>query len=167
MQRLLCPVITRIAHKGCAALEVDMPRKPLLSWSQRSPLQQIFATWHKPLEPVSIRVMYSAALSCLPTRAANFLLLGYTNCRISILHWAAAGSWGPIRHRWPLQAFVITDRLCTFCLSSNLWSCGFNWFHFPVCHNRWHMCYFLLTLSCVVPDVPPAPSDHAYKTLPS
>ena len=58
--------------------------------------------------------MYSAPFSLLPSRAANFLLLGYTNCSISILYWAAAGSWGSTRHRWPVQAIVITtpQRAC-------------------------------------------------------
>lgn len=66
------------------------------------------ATWQQPLELVSIRAMYSAPSSPLPLRAANFLLLGYTNCRISILYWAATGSWGFSRHWWPVQAAVIT-----------------------------------------------------------
>lgn len=52
--------------------------------------------------------MYSAPFSCFSSRAANFLLLGYTNCSISILCWSATGSWGSIRHRWPVQAIVIT-----------------------------------------------------------
>ncbi len=57
---------------------------------------------------VSIRAMYSAPFSRLPSRAANFLLLGYTNYSISILYWAVAGSWDSTRHRWPVQAIVIT-----------------------------------------------------------
>lgn len=72
------------------------------------PLQRVWATWQQALELVSIRVMYSAPFSRLPSRAANFLLLGYTNCSISILYWAAAGSWGSTRHQWPVQAIVIT-----------------------------------------------------------
>lgn len=78
------------------------------SWLPLKAEQNVSATWQQPLEPVSIRVMYSLPFSCLPSRAANFLLLGYTNYCISILHWAAAGSWGSTRHWWPLQAVVIT-----------------------------------------------------------
>lgn len=89
------PLLAAMLTLSCAPL---VPTRP----SQRAG-----ATWQPPLEPVSIRVMYSAPLARLPSSAANFLLLGYTNCAISILRSAAAGSWVFSRHRWPVQAIVI------------------------------------------------------------
>lgn len=84
-------------------------------------VQGAWATWQQPLEIVSIRVMYSTPFSLLSSRAANFLLLGYTNCSISILHWAAAGSWGSTRHWWPVPAIVITtlERLFVWVCRTN------------------------------------------------
>lgn len=70
--------------------------------------QTAWATWQQPLELVSITAMYSTPFSRLSSRAANFLLLGYTNCSISILYWAAAGSWSSTRHWWPVPAILIT-----------------------------------------------------------
>lgn len=72
--------------------------------------QRAWATWQQPLERVSITAMYSATFPSFFSRAANFLLLGYTNCSISILYWTAAGSWGSTRHRWPVQAITIPQR---------------------------------------------------------
>lgn len=108
------------------ALQSAQPALPSCSSHSLRSKQGAWATWQKPLELVSIRAMYSAPFFLLPSRAANFLLLGYTNCGISILYWVAAGSWGSTRHWWPEQAIVIP--LCILCLSFSS-PCNFRFDH--------------------------------------
>lgn len=98
------------------------------------------ATWQQPPQLVNIRAMYSAPFSRLPLRAANFLLLGYTNCGISILCWAATGSEGFTRQRWPLQVIVeysnsvFLDFVKPMQLPFLLWSFCFSPFHILTFH---------------------------------
>lgn len=95
-------IVVGMTSNDAAALELDLPLWPPPPRShvgQRGPKQCptvpvcLRATWQQPPpELVSIKAMYSAPFSRFPLRAANFLLLGYTNCTISILYWAATGS---------------------------------------------------------------------------
>lgn len=126
-----CSIITGITCNVHTVLELDLhlsaavALNPLRHLSSPDFEPSASATWQQPLELICIRVMYSVPFSCMPSRATNFLLLGYINCSINILHGAATGSWSSSRHRWSLQARLITtERLCTLCLS--LWNtCNF------------------------------------------
>lgn len=102
--------------------------------------QRAWATWQQPLELVSIRAMYSAPFSRLLSRAANFLLLGYTNCSISIPYLSCCRKLK--LHQTPMASashcnYDTTENLCTLCLrrlnSCNFrFSCSFCFFPFQI-----------------------------------
>lgn len=76
-------------------------------------------SWHRPPGLVRVSAMHSAPLSRLPLRAANFLLLGYTDCAISILCWAATGSLS--RHWCTLRVVVLQQFLFLQLMLLLLW----------------------------------------------